>query len=135
MVNASRHAVGASWFVSLDEDDVMTGPVIRYRRWLGRDGSLEVALGTPVAGGNNVKAGSVLGLVKYSPVHWFGIGVRPESLRRRAFNCVPSACTEFTERSGRVYGGVEFGWVPGFVLSSAGVVLGGLAAIVLSGID
>lgn len=136
MVNASpSNAIGASWFLTMDEDELTTGPAIRYRRWLTRDGSLEVALGTPVAGSRNFKAGSVFGLVKYSPVHWFGIAVRPEYQRRRAFDCGPSSCTEFTAKSGRVYGGAEVGWVPGLVLSLAGVVVGGLAAIFLAGID
>jgi hypothetical protein len=136
MVNASPgHAIGASWFLTGDEDELTTGPVIRYRRWLTRDRSLEVALGTPVSSGGNLKAGSVLGLVKYNPVQWFGIGVRPEYVRRRAFNCGPSTCTEFTATSGRVYGGVEFGWFPGLTLSLGGGVVLGLAAIALAGVD
>ena len=136
MVNASpRHAIGASWFVSLDQDDFTTGPVVRYRRWFEHDRSLEVAVGAPVAGGNNLKTGSVFGLVKYTPVHWFGVGIRPELLRRTAFDCGPSSCTEHTLTSGRVYGGVEFGWVPGLVLSLGGGVALGVAAIALAGVD
>jgi hypothetical protein len=136
MVNASpRHAIGGSWFVTLDEDDFTTGPVIRYRHWFQRDRSLEVALGTAVASGNNLKAGSILGLVKYNPVHWFGVGVRPEYLRRTRFDCGPSTCTEYTASSTRVYGGIEFGWFPGLALSVGGGMAAGLALIALSGID
>jgi len=133
MVNASpRNAIGASWFVSLDEDDFTTGPVVRYRRWFPRDRSLDLGLGTVVAGGQ-LKAGSILGIVKYSPVHWFGVGLRPEYLRRTAITCGVSACTEYDTSSARVYGGVEFGWVPGLALSvGSGAVLG-LLVIALSG--
>ncbi|HEX9692566.1 MAG TPA: hypothetical protein VGA22_10750 [Gemmatimonadales bacterium] len=129
MVNASpHHAIGASWFVTGDEDDATTGPVVRYRRWFARDRSLDVALGTVVVGGQ-LKAGSILGLVKYSPVHWFGVGVRPEYVRRSAFTCGPSTCTGYTATSVRVYGGVEFGWVPGLALSLVG---GGAALVALA---
>jgi len=129
MVNASpRHAIGGSWFVTLDEDDFSTGPAVHYRRWFEGNRSLDVALGTTVAG-DNLKAGSILGLVKYNPVHWFGVGVRPEYLRRSAFTCGPSTCTEYTATSVRVYGGVEFGWVPGLALSlGGGAALGLLVA-------
>jgi len=101
MVNTSpRHAIGGSWFVTLDEDDFSTGPTVRYRRWFEGGRSLDVSLGTPVAGGQ-LKAGSILGLVKYNPVHWFGVGLRPEYLRRSAFTCGPSTCTEYTATSMR----------------------------------
>lgn len=133
MVNATpRNAIGASWFVTFDEDDFTTGPVIRYRRWFARDRSLDVGLGTVVAGGQ-LKAGSILGTVKYSPVHWFGVGVRPEYLRRTAVTCDVSACTQYVASSARVYGGVEFGWVPGLALSLGGGAAVGLLAIALAG--
>ena len=135
MVNVSpRDAIGGSWFVTLDEDDFTTGPVVRYRRWFEGDRSLDVALGTPLAGGQ-LKAGSILGLVKYNPVHWFGVGVRPEYLRRSAFNCGLLTCTEYTATSVRVYGGVEFSSAPGLVLSLSGGVALGLLVIALSGVD
>lgn len=126
MVNVSRRdAIGGSWFVTLDEDDFSTGPVVRYRRWFERDRSLDVAIGTPIASGQGLKAGSVLGLVKYNPVHWFGVAVRPEYLRRAAFDCSQPTCTEYTATSGRVYAGVEFGGFPGLALSlGGGVALG-----------
>ncbi len=136
MVNASpRHAIGGSWFVTLDEDDFTTGPVVRYRLWFEGDRSLDVAVGTPIAGGDNLKAGSILGLVKYNPVHWFGVAVRPEYVRRTVFSCVQGICAETTATSGRVYAGVEFGWFPGLALSlGGGVALGALIiAVVASG--
>jgi hypothetical protein len=134
MVNVSpRDAIGGSWFVTLDENEFTTGPVVRYRRWFEGDRSLDVALGTPVTGGQ-LKAGSILGLVKYNPVHWFGVGVRPEYLRRSAFTCGPLTCTEYTATSVRIYGGVEFGWVPGLVLTlGAGAALGVVIAAFAAG--
>jgi len=135
MVNASpRHAIGGSWFVMLDEDDFTSGPMVRYRRWFERDRSLDVALGTTLASGQ-LKSGSILGLVKYNPVHWFGVAVRPEYVRRDAFTCGPLTCTQYTETSVRVHGGVEFGWVPGLTLSLGGGVVLGLFAIAFAGSD
>ncbi len=80
MVNISRRdAIGASWFVTWDEDDVTTGPVVRYRRWFERGRSLDVAVGTPITGAEGeLETGSVLGLIKYNFVDWFGVAVRPE---------------------------------------------------------
>jgi hypothetical protein len=126
MVNVTpRDAFGGSWFVTLDEDDFTSGPVARYRRWFERSGSLDIAVGTPIASGQALKAGSILVLVKYQPVHWFGVGVRPEYLRRGAFKCTQLSCTEYTATMGRAYAGIEFGWFPGLTLSlGGGVALG-----------
>jgi hypothetical protein len=132
-----RHAIGASWFVTLDEDELTTGPVIRYRRWFDGRRSLDVALGTPIAGGSgDVRTGSMLGMVKYNPVPWFGVAIRPEYLRRRTFNCSPGpGCTQYTTTSARLYGGVEVGQYPGLALSLAGLATLGFLAIVLAGVD
>jgi hypothetical protein len=139
MVNTSpRNAFGASWFVTLDEeDDFSTGPVARYRRWFGEGRSLDVAVGTPVAA-DQIKPGSILASVKYSPVQWFGVALRPEAVRRTTYECVDAGCTAtapHTATSGRAYVGVEFGWVPGLVLSIGGGLLAGLAALALAGSD
>src|SRR5712672_356449 len=54
MVNVSGHdAIGASWFLTVDDDGVATGPVIRYRRWCARERSLDLAVGTPAASGGH----------------------------------------------------------------------------------
>jgi hypothetical protein len=118
MVNISpRDAIGGSWFVTWDEDDVATGPVVRYRRWFEQGRSLDVAVGTPVAGGDGLQTGSILGLVKFNPVHWFGVALRPEYVRY-------ATSYYATSSSGRIYAGVELGWYPGLALS----VVGGVAA-------
>jgi hypothetical protein len=60
------------------------------------------------------------GLIKYSPVHWAGLAVRPE-WRRGSYNGEPYSFVIFV--------GVDFGWVPGAV----GTVAGGVAALALVG--
>lgn len=107
----------------------------RYRRWFDRGRSLDLAVGTPLAASEGLKTGSILGLVKYNPVHWFGVGVRPEYLRRAAYNYDPSTftATEYTATSTRVYGGVELGWFPGLALSLGGGVVLGLLVVALAG--
>jgi len=139
MVNTSqRNAFGASWFVTLEEeDDFSTGPVARYRRWFGEGRSLDVAVGTPVAA-DQLKPGSILGSVKYSPVQWFGVALRPEAVRRTTYECVDVGCTTtatHTGTSGRVYVGVEFGWVPGLALTVGAGLLALLALAAYAGSD
>ena len=139
MVNTSpRNAFGASWFVTFEEeDDLSTGPAARYRRWFGEGRSLDVAVGTPVAG-DQLKPGSILGSVKYSPVQWFGVALRPEAVRRTTYECVDVACTTtapHTGTSGRVYVGVEFGWVPGLALTVGGGLLALVALAAYAGSD
>jgi len=139
MVNTSpRTAFGFSWFLTLEEqDDFSTGPVARYRRWFGEGRSLDLSVGTPVAA-DQLKPGSILGTVKYSPVQWFGVALRPEAVRRTTYECVDVSCTTtapHTATSGRVYAGVEFGWVPGLVLTIGGGLLLVLAAAAYAGSD
>ena len=80
MFNVSaRDAVGASVFLSGDRDGFGIGPALRYRRWIGDAQSIELAVGAPLAsGGDNYKmnTGSVFGLVKWSPNHWFAVAAR-----------------------------------------------------------
>jgi hypothetical protein len=111
MVNITpRDAIGGSWFVCWDEDDVTTGPVVHYRRWFGPRRSLDLAVGTPVTGGEGeLQTGSVLGLIKYNIVDWFGVAVRPEYVRYGAAGSWA-----------RVFVGMEFGWFPGVGLTVVG---------------
>lgn len=134
MVNLDPHtAVGGSWFVTLDEDNFGTGPMARFRYWFPNDASLDVGIGLPLSAGNDVRRGSVYSLVKYNPVHWFGVAVRPEYVRRTVYTCTPD-CTARTTNSGRVYGGVELSGLPGLLLSlGAGAALATLIAIVAAG--
>jgi hypothetical protein len=135
MANVSpRHAIGASWFVTLDQDDFTTGPVLRYRRWFEHNRSLDITLGTPVAA-SQLKSGSLLGAVKYNPVHWVSFGVRPEYLRYSDYICGPANCAQSLRTSVRVAAGAEIGWAPGLVLSLGGGVVLGLLVLALAGVD
>jgi hypothetical protein len=138
MVNSKnpRHAFGGSFFVTLDEDELTLGPVIRYRRWFDSTRSLDIAVGTPLTDGD-LRSGSVLGVIKYNPYHWVGLGVRPEYARHRVFTCPPGPgnCTTHIESSLRIYGGAELGWVPGATLSIAGGAVLVLLIVALAGVD
>jgi hypothetical protein len=128
MVNISkRDAIGASWFFIADDDGFTTGPAIRYRRWFERERSLDLAVGTPVRSSEDIQTGSIYGLIKYNPVHWFGVALRPEYVRRPEYS--DSSGTYSTGSSGRVYAGVEFRGMPGLALSAAGVVV--VAALIV----
>jgi len=111
MVNVTpRDAIGASWFVTWDEDDVTTGPAVHYRRWFDHNSSLDIAVGTPVGGAEGeLQTGSVLGLIKYNFVDWFGVSVRPEYA-----SYGPAGSWA------RVFVGMEFGWFPGVGLTLVG---------------
>lgn len=134
IVNTGRHdAVGASWFLMLDEDEFSTGPVLRYRRWFSAHRSLDLGVGTPVSTGD-LLPGSVLGMIKYNPEDWAGFALRPELARQRVYDCA-AVCTEHTSTSARVYAGAEVGWYPGLTLSVGGGIAIGLLIILLAGAD
>jgi hypothetical protein len=136
MLNVGRNAVGGSWFVKFDQDGASTGPVARFRRWVGTRAALDVAVGTPVASGTGfgsdglLQPGSLLGMVKYSPVPYFGVALRPEYVRRQNFVCDTINCVEQITTGGRVYAGVEFDGMHGVIttLVLTLVVLLGFAA-------
>jgi hypothetical protein len=121
LVNVSaRAALGASLFASQTRYGFLLGPAVRYRRWLGPNQSIDFALGTPLFSSDGDAALAPYGLVKYNPVHWAGLAVRPE-WRRGSYN-------------GQTYSfvisaGVELGWVPGFAMTLAS---GAVAVALLS---
>jgi len=114
----ARTAVGASVFASQSRYGFELGPAVHYRRWLGPDQSIDLALGTPLFSSDGAVAVAPYGLVKYNPVHWAGLAVRPE-WRRGSYNGQPYSFV--------ISVGVEFGWIPGSVMT----VAGGVAAIAL----
>jgi hypothetical protein len=121
MVNVSKQAaIGASFFMLVDDDGGAVGPALRYRRWLSPRASLDVAVGTPILRPDPIQAGSIYGLVKWNPEHWFGVAARPEFIRRAVISCANFSCNSATQSRARLSLGVEFGWVPGFVLSVTG---------------
>src|SRR6266571_5582274 len=134
MVNVSpRDAIGGSIFLSAELQGVGLGPALRYRRWLSSSASVEVAVGTPLTnfgGPSGMGTGSVLGLVKWSPNHWFAVAARPELIRRpETEDCFmasvpglssgPVSCSSEVQPRVRLSLGVETGWVPGLVLTGA----------------
>ena len=130
MVNVgARDAVGASVFASLDNGGSLgLGPALRYRRWMGRSESVEVAVGAPlVTDYYRMRIGSVFGLVKWSPNHWFAVAARPELIRR------PDPYSSEVQSRVRLSLGVETGWVPGAVLTPAAVLFAFIAAIAAGG--
>ena len=127
-----RDAVGVSFFASLDADAFVLGPAVRYRRWIGPDQSVDIALGTPVLSSDYGATLSAYGLVKWNPVHWVGIALRPE-VRRPVTTCDQTGCRAGSRFVGSA--GVEFGWVPGLSLTFAAGAVGLVAAIALAGID
>ena len=144
MANVStRDAIGASAFLSADRLAVAVGPAVRYRRWIGPSKSVEVAIGTPLATTDqNIHAGSVFGLLKWSPNHWFAVAARPELIRGSVFlGCTPiivgvgNSCTYEVRSRGRVSIGAEAGWVPGVVLTGASGIAILLLIALLSSID
>jgi hypothetical protein len=138
----SRDAIGVSWFVTIDEIG-RTGPALRYRRWLNSGRSLDVAVGLPVAVSESYadtrigRGGSVLGLITYNPVPWFGFAIRPEVVRiRTGYDCStadPSSCVAITESTARVLLGIELNERPGAITSA--VVWGamGLLSVLYGG--
>lgn len=137
MANLSpRHGVGASWFIAVGENGLYTGPVLRWRRWLGPTRSIDVALGTPISGGWEIRPGSALGLVKYNLSPNFGIAARPELVRyRNEYVCDAAGCRPVSDTRARLYLGAELGGKPGKVLGggAAIVLIVGAVAIAASG--
>ncbi len=132
MVNVgTKDAVGGSVFASLDRDGFALGPAARYRRWLSAAASVEVAVGTPlVTSSGDLQPGSVFGFAKWSPNDWFSVAARPEQVRSTTVTgCGPTACTTASRMRGRMSVGMEFGRVPGVVLTVLGGAAGFLAAL------
>ncbi len=126
----ARNAVGGSVFASLDRLGFGLGPSVRYRRWLSPTASVDVALGAPLlATTNNLRSGSLFGLVRWSPNHWFALAARPELVRAPVFlGCGPTGCNIPVQSRARLSVGMELGWVPGLTLTA----VGGLATALLA---
>ncbi len=126
----ARNAVGGSVFASLDRLGFGLGPSVRYRRWLSPTASVDVALGAPLlATTNNLRSGSLFGLVRWSPNHWFALAARPELVRAPVFlGCGPTGCNIPVRSRARLSVGMELGWVPGLTLTA----VGGLATALLA---
>ena len=104
-------AFGASYCASMDERGKFEGgPALRYRRWLGPQRALDVAVGWGgEAEGEHSSQFSVLGRVTFMPRPWIG----------------------FTVGAGhhRALVGVELGSTPGLVASAIGAMIASLRAV------
>lgn len=134
-----RNAFGISFFAYGDRE-FNAGPEFRYRRWLNETQSIDIGIGFPLFGESSIADGSFSphGLVKWNPVHWMGITVRPE-LRRKgdpiggpviAYPPIPEEPRPYRFH---LSAGLEFGWIPGLTLSAATGVLIGYLALAWSG--
>ena len=133
----SRNAIGASVFASLDRLGFGVGPAVHYRRWLSSTASVDVAVGAPLlAATDDLQSGSVFGLVRWSPNHWFGLAARPELVRGPVLlGCSPSGCEVAVQSHMRLSLGMELGWVPGVTLTAASGIAAIFIAALLSGVD
>jgi len=132
----SRNAIGGSVFASLDRVGFGLGPAVRYRRWLSSTASVDVALGAPLlATTNNLRPGSLFGLVRWSPNYWFALAARPELVRRPVFlGCGPTGCNIPVQSHMRLSLGMELGWVPGLTLTAVGGAATAVLAALIAGI-
>ena len=139
MVNAgTKDAVGGAVFASLDRDGFALGPAAHYRRWLSASASVEVAVGTPLvtSTGDDLRPGSVFGLVKWSPNDWFSLAARPELVRwTPVTGCGPTGCVTARRTRGRLSVGMEAGRLPGAVLTAVGAAAGLFLAAVVAAVD
>jgi len=117
---SAKNAVGGSWFITGEDEGLSTGPVLRWRRRLGPTQSIDVGVGTPIAGPESVRPGSLLGLVKYNPAPWFGVAARPE-LVRYTDHYDPSSFQRVSGTRTRLSVGAEFGGKPGRALGAVAV--------------
>ena len=158
----SHDAVGASWFFTMDDYGWSAGPTARYRRWFRGIQSLDLGAGTPLMGTDTSfysmvsgpKRGSILALVRYSPVPWFGVAVRPEVVRHVDCAVPFTGCADprlvlAPDRSrwitvppdlrsvstSRILAGIELGEKPGIAINIVLWGLFGLTALLLSGMD
>ena len=133
----SRNAIGASVFASLDRLGFGVGPAVHYRRWLSSTASVDVAVGAPLlAATDDLQSGSVFGLVRWSPNHWFALAARPELVRGPVLlGCSPSGCEVAVQSHMRMSLGMELGWVPGVTLTAASGIAAIFIAALLSGVD
>ncbi len=79
-----RSALGAAFKITADGDGHRYGPVLRYRRWLGRSSSIDFAPGLLVGGKDNFVAlrfPSPMADVAVNYRDWVGLAVGVDALR------------------------------------------------------
>jgi len=137
----SRQAIGATFHFRLPSTsdyigEALAGPAVRYRLWIKDKQSLDLGVGTaiPPLGDDygDLRRGSVLGLVKYSPAPWIGFAIRSEVLRRTPGRIEPGKEVRPASTS-RVLAGIELSDKPGLSLNTVwwglvGLIVVGMAA-------
>lgn len=124
-----RNAVGATWFISHDGSDMLTGPMLRYRRWVSGTASVDLGIGINTNADDFV-AGGAIGLVKFNPVDWVGIGIRPGIVRQYGYSCTGAQCEWRPVQTRSLLLGVEFGGKPGLIATlTVGVLVGALSVL------
>jgi len=126
-----RNAIGATWFVSIDNDAVSTGPGVRYSRWLTKRQSLEAGAGIGLAS-SDYDAGSAFGVIRYRPDPFIGFSVRPEHIRRTSFDCVAGRCGFRRDNELRVLAGADLGGRPGATVATGVGIMMGVMIVVLA---
>jgi len=139
LVKVSRRAsIGGSWLASLDRDAFLTGPMIRYRRWLNDSASVEAAIGTSLYHARQDTYATILGMAKWNPSPVVGIALRPELRTTTDYHCLdvpPFGCTPSSRKAFAMAAGVEFSGTPGLVLSGIGAAALGVLALIFANIS
>ncbi|NOT09237.1 MAG: hypothetical protein HOP28_13660 [Gemmatimonadales bacterium] len=132
---SDRDAIGASFAASVEsvpdgQNNFETAVFLRYRRQLGGEKSLDLAVGTPVLR-DNEKSVSPFGLVKWNLNNTVGIALRPEVRKSIA----DLRDTPMRRSNLFVSAGVEVGRTPGLGLSVLYGALLTLFSMGAAGID
>jgi hypothetical protein len=125
----SSDAVGLAMFLSGDEH-LAYGFEARYRHWFGPHHFIDAGVGVPVYVENEGLAGikSPYMMVKWSPVDWFGIALRPEYRSEEYPTHTVDTDGQWHYGMGErgkwyLSGGVEFNGKPGLVIQGVGAFL------------
>jgi hypothetical protein len=127
-------AIGGDMFLYIDEEQG-SGWELRYRHWFDRQHTIDAGIGLPTSrenAGTNWQTSPYM-MVKWSPVEWFGLTLRPEY---RSFSTIKSwwdpgtGYHTSTSQRGHWYfsGGVELAGPTGFAIQSTAAVLALLIA-------
>jgi hypothetical protein len=111
----ARTALGATFKMTADSDGHRYGPVVRYRQWLGRTTSIDIAPGLFVGGQDNfveLAFPSPTADVALNYGDWFGVAVGVDALRQAGGG------TQW-----QTHAGVRFGsWLAPLVTLGVGVL-------------